>query len=426
MYALWNARDYLTGKELEIDVPTGPPNGMPSRSPSCVMVQAELKDKDKQSTAEIPIVFYSADAHYSLAKTVALEQIQTFYQAGTRLYPGQCPLEGDWPYEVPTTNGTVHIVKLKKLVTFFTAKGHPAIVVFNYGSTFKGAYDDVETAGREIMEELESNQGGLYNHFYVHYEDQPPKVVKRLKVWIHVDGALAASYMPFLEMAYKHGKTDKMGPIFDFRLPFVCSINTSGHKWMGSPWACGIFMTRSKLVLKPPSNPHYVGSPDTTFAGSRNALSPVILWNYISTHSYDSQVEGVLRCFDRVQYIQAELLKLEKEHGNLFVERTDLALTIRFKRPNDRIVQKYSLGTETVREYDGNGELVAVRVYAHMFVMQSTTEKHMADFLKDLRTDPEPFPAQPAVSALTLPRQSLGRLRSKPLMNVPTGGHGFF
>ena len=35
--------------------------------------------------------------------------------------------------------------------------------------------------------------------------------------WIHVDGALGASYMPFLQMAYNQGCTDiKPGPIFDF------------------------------------------------------------------------------------------------------------------------------------------------------------------------------------------------------------------
>ena len=35
--------------------------------------------------------------------------------------------------------------------------------------------------------------------------------------WIYVDGALGASYMPFLQMAYHQGYTDiKPGPIFDF------------------------------------------------------------------------------------------------------------------------------------------------------------------------------------------------------------------
>ena len=147
--------------------------------------------------------------------------------------------------------------------------------------------------------------------------------------------------MNFLEMAHKHGETDKVGPVFDFRLPFVCSITTSDHKWMCSPWPCGVFMTRSKLVLKPLSIPDYVGYPDTTFAGSRSALSPLILWNYISTHPYDDQVKAVLRCFDYLQYISDELHKMESEPGELKIETTPLALTIRFKKPNPQIIRDF-------------------------------------------------------------------------------------
>ena len=51
------------------------------------------------------------------------------------------------------------IEKLTALITFFTGKGHPAIVVFNYGSTFKGAYDDVEKAGEAIMKEPSNQEG---------------------------------------------------------------------------------------------------------------------------------------------------------------------------------------------------------------------------------------------------------------------------
>ena len=460
MYGLWNARDYLSGKELIVNMPTAQPKSKTARAPSCFMVQAELEDKSKQKAAEIPIAFYSEDAHYSLTKTVALLQILTFYQAAHTLYPDEkCPLEGykEWPHEVPAMQGpdgvsshfgpgAVDIKKLAQLVGFFTSKGHPAIVILNYGSTFKGAYDNVEEAGNKIMEELKKQpvmQPGddpLHHYFYVNYEDQPRRHVKRLRVWIHVDGALGATFMPFLEMAYRHGKTtlEKLGiksgdeledvkkfPAFDFRLPFVCSINTSGHKWPGSPWACGIFMTRSKLVVKPPTNSEYVGSPDTTFAGSRNAFSPLILWNYISTHSYDDQVEAVLRCLDRVDYIFEELRKLQQYHGDLWVEKSPLSLTIRFKKPNDQIIQKYSLGTDTLRDYDENGSIIKQHIYAHIFIMQTTTEKQISDFLADLQNDPNPFPAQETTAIKPAAPLALGKLISKPLMLWPTDGRGY-
>ena len=425
MYGLWTARDYVSGKDLAIDVPL---DSNPDYITECAMIQAGPVAPTNMNALE-PVIFYSEDAHYSLPKTVALEQIKTFYQVGSEKYPDECPLpgyQGNWPCEVPSTDGpfgpgTVDSEKLTALVSFFTGKGHPAIVVFNYGSTFKGAYDDVEKTGEAIMKEVAKQPGGLYNTFEVNYDDGTKETFQRLKVWVHVDGALGASFMNFLEMAHIHGMTDKVGPVFDFRLPFVCSITTSGHKWMGSPWPCGVFMTRSKLVLKPPSIPDYVGSPDTTFAGSRSALSPLILWNYISTHPYDDQVKAVLRCFDYLQYISDELHKLESEHGDLKIEITPLALTIRFKKPNHRIIEKYSLGTETAIGLDSYGNKVKF-TYAHLFVMQSTTKEQINEFLEDLRSDKEPFPPQKTTERRLVVRKPLGY---KCLMSVPVRGRGY-
>ena len=424
MYGLWTARDYVSGKDLAIDVSLEPsPKG-----DTCAMIQATPIHPSNNNALE-PVIFYSEDAHYSLPKTVALEQIKTFYQVGSEKYPDECPLPGyqGWPYEVPSTDGpfgpgTVDSEKLKALVTFFTGKGHTAIVVFNYGSTFKGAYDDVEKAGEAIMKEVAQQPGGLYNTFEVNYDDGTKETFQRLKVWVHVDGALGASFMNFLEMAHKHGETDKVGPVFDFRLPFVCSITTSGHKWMGSPWACGVFMTRRKLVLKPPSIPNYVGSPDTTFAGSRNAFSPLILWNYISNHSYDDQVKAVLKCFDDLQYISDELHKMESVPGELKIETTPLALTIRFKRPNDQIIRAYSLGTETVTYFDSSGKKGQF-IYAHLFVMQSTKKDQIESFLEALRADPDPFPSQE--EHVPLQRLAVRKPLAKYLMSMPIQGRGY-
>lgn len=440
MYGLWNARDYLSGKALVIDVVGAQSKSKTGREPACFLVQAELEDIDKQKNAEIPIAFYSEDAHYSLAKTVALEKILTFYEAAQTLYSkDQCPLEGytEWPFEVPSKGGpfgpgTVDIDKLVKLVTFFTSKGHPAIVILNYGSTFKGAYDDVKEVGKRINAELEKD-GGLYNTFHVNYSDKSTIPIERLRVWIHVDGALGASFMPFLEMAIKHKKIlpEKFAdpsiqkfPEFDFRLPFVCSINTSGHKWPGSPWTCGIYMTRSKLVLKPPSIPNYVGSPDTTFAGSRNAFSPLILWNYISKHPIDGQVEAVVKCLNLVNYVSEEIRKLEKKPGDLWVEQSPLALTIRFRRPNDAIVERFSIGTETVRKYDENGTLTEQRVYAHIFIMQTTSDEQIANFLAALQSDGA-FPIQETIKPVRAPADVLRKLTSHRLVLLPSSGRGY-
>ena len=124
MYDLWTARDYLSGKELEIDVPL---ESKPDDPEACAMIQAEPVAPTNEN-ALVPVAFYSEDSHYSLPKTMALEQIKTFYQLGIKKYPRECPLPGSqgiWPHEVPATDGpfgpgTVDIEKLKVLVSFFT------------------------------------------------------------------------------------------------------------------------------------------------------------------------------------------------------------------------------------------------------------------------------------------------------------------
>ena len=131
--------------------------------------------------------------------------------------------------------GTVDIQALKGLVDFFTSKGHPILVIFNYGTTFKGAYDDVKAAGEALLPVLQKN--GMYERT-LHLKDA---TIIRRGFWFHIDGALGAAYAPFLQMAYKNGLTDnEPPPIFDFQLDFVSSIVTSGHKWIGVPWPCGI------------------------------------------------------------------------------------------------------------------------------------------------------------------------------------------
>ena len=54
-------------------------------------------------------------------------------------------------------SGSIDIDALAKLVDFFTARGHPVFIIINYGSTFKGSYDDVELVGETLMPILKKN-----------------------------------------------------------------------------------------------------------------------------------------------------------------------------------------------------------------------------------------------------------------------------
>ena len=334
---------------------------------------------------KMPVLFYSEDTHYSHIKAAQAVDIPTFFQVGMEKYPRENPLNPDkeWPPEVPSKDGplgpgSVDIDALAKLVDFFTAKGHPIYIILNYGTTFKGSYDPVEAVGEKLVPILKKNH--MYDSYYereIVMEDGRRE--KRRGFWIHVDGALGATYMPFLEMAAKNGLRNDLepGPTFDFRLDFVASIVTSGHKWIGAPWPCGIYMTRNKYRIKPPDNtPSIIQSPDTTFAGSRNAVTSALLWTYISTHSYDTQVERALHCLDVARYTYKKLKELEKDLGvDLWVAHSHkYALTVHFRKPKDEIVYKYTLSNEQML-VDGKEH----RAYSHVYLIgQTWVNKYVA------------------------------------------------
>ncbi len=139
-------------------------------------------------------------------------------------------------------------------------------------------------------------------------------------------------------------------------------------------------MTKVKFQLRPPDSPEYLGSQDTTFAGSRNGFSAMILWDYLAKNSYSTQIDKALRGQSMAQYAYHKLQKLEQElQQELWVAYTPLALTVRFKRPKDEIVFKYSLSGENLYV---NGE---ERQYAHIFTMPHVTRHLIKKLINDLR-----------------------------------------
>ena len=128
----------------------------------------------------------------------------------------------------------------------------------------------------------------------------------------------------------------------------------------------------------------------------------------------------MLECLGRVNYIFDEIEKLEGKHGHLFVEKSPLALTVRFKAPVKKVIEDYSLGTETVEGYDVSG-VFKKRTYAHLFIMQTTTAKQISDFLHDL--DEYGF-EEPTVKAETLAQKVL-KPTSKVLSYFPLTGRSY-
>ncbi len=407
LYGMYNARDYLAGKRLW-------------REPSGSLTYVRPLRHATNQNAYSPVAFFGEDTHYSIVKIVRALAIPTFYEIGEKQYSGQCPINGGrWPSEVPSTGGnggpgTVDLDALVKLVEFFAERGFPPLIVLNYGSTFKGAYDNVEEAGQRLMPVL--HRCGLQSRTVSYDPDDPSKVDTRTGYWIHVDGALAGTYMPFIEMAHATGRMSERGPCFDFRLPFVHSIVTSAHKWPGCPLPGGVYMTKRKFTLAPPDDPEYIGSPDSTFSGSRNALSPAFLWSYYAGTSHEQEVAKIVAAEARASYFEGKLRALAALlPGPVWVARSPSSLTIRFRKPNDAIVFKYSLSAETLA-VDGE-----VRPYVHIYVMQSATMDKLDQLLADL--------GRPGAFEFDVPETSVAHpgegARVDRIVHVPHQGRGF-
>ena len=386
VHAMWSARNYLSGKYLQARIPKdGEAAG--TAQDQCRLVQGTFSTSNSNSS--VPVVFYSKESNYSLKKAADVTNLTPFDVIGSQMYPNQNPLGGEWTEGVPCTGGdagpgSVDIDALAKLVDFFSGKGHPIMVVFNYGTTLKGSCDDVQKAGETLV--LILKQNNMYER-KVHDPNDPSSFVIHKGFWFHVDGALSATYMPFLEMAHKNGLTDiKPGPVFDFRLDFVMSIVTSGHKWVGVPWPCGVYITKSGLLLQSPDVISYMNGSDAAISVSRNAQSLILLWSYISKNAYDTEVQSVLRCLNLVSYAVQKLKELEKETGSdLWITNYEPSLAILFRRPNTNIVVKYTLACQSLCI---NGQL---RYYCRIYVMQHTTTNLIDSLIEDLRA-PDAFP----------------------------------
>lgn len=379
IYGLWSARDYLTGHSLTHPDSVDENSGVQS-------------DKHVRE----PVLLFSQESHYSIAKCAALLQLETPESLGNRLYPGLCPLGGGWPTHLPTTGGTpgpgtLDLDSLATIAAFFAQRDHPAILVLNAGTTFKGAFDDAAGAQQILSRAYASAQGGSWRAWPEGDEGD-----RRDWYWIHVDGALGAAYLPFLRMAVRHGdlpSTDAGStlPSFDFHLPQVKSLVVSTHKWIGAPWPGGVYLTRNSHRLAPPPFPQYVGAPDTTLAGSRNGHSAVVLWDYLARNSYADQIRDAVGALHLAQYAERRLREIQEGRDDgldLWVGRSPWSLSVWFRRPSPAVVKRAGLATQTLDLGDEQRE------YVHFFVMRQTPRSRIDALLEDLAR-PEAFSQGP-------------------------------
>ncbi|MBP6563584.1 MAG: hypothetical protein KA214_08945 [Neisseriaceae bacterium] len=369
LYAIRNARDYLNGKVLAVDTAS---RKQKMHRGFFHQGHAQGRRLEHSETAYEPVLFFSRATHYSIDKIKDILQFDTFSELGRRLYPNDCPLGGEWPEHVPTyADDAIHLEDLYRLVTFFAEKGHPIAVNFNYGTTFRGAYDNIQAASARIIEILAAH-GMAERVLKVNINGQTV-CSKRTGYWFHVDGALGAAYGPFFEMIQADDPSFKIPPQFDFRNP-IHSIAMSGHKEIGAPWPCGIYMTKTKYLLNF-SNVSYIGSQDSTLSGSRNGFSALILWHYLSRHSHLDQKNKLLGLLAMADYAEQQLRTVTTPANIEWrVQRAENALSVLFRKPNEALVSKYSLSTEYEEGFD----------YAHLFAMAHVTKATIDALVADL------------------------------------------
>lgn len=401
IYGLFNARDYLKGRMLIEDKEAEAKNNAllarGKEAPEKRFVYVNPLDDPDNPNQWKPIVFYSEDVHYSVVKAVRVLELTTFAQEGNTNFKGQCPIteNGEWPDEVPSHNhdesplsGTIKVRDLEQLVGFFVKRGYPPLIVLNLGSTWKGAYDDVPAVNQMLKRlRLDPDFHWLWDR-PVEYERGYTD--HRRGFWVHVDAALGGPFLPFIEMAYNRDEIDKKGPVFDFRNETVMSIGCSLHKWIGAPFPSGIYMTRTGYQLMPPDTAGYIGSADTTLGGSRSGLAPIVFWDYLSRMSYEDNMRKALDTEKVSGYLEGRLrdleAKLQGKFGpqvDLWIARSHLALTVRFRLVNPTISYKWTVDSERLWVPISPTEK-QLRSYSHVFVMHSMTEERVDAFIEDI------------------------------------------
>lgn len=156
-------------------------------------------------------------------------------------------------------------------------------VVPTFGVTFTLEYENVKSIS-DALDQLQKEKG--------------------LDIPIHVDGASGGFIAPFIQKDI----------IWDFRLPRVKSINTSGHKFGLSPLGVGWVVWREKTDLPEDLifNVNYLGGNMPTFALNFSRPGGQIIAQYFNflRHGRDGYARIQQACLDHGIYIAEEIKKL--------------------------------------------------------------------------------------------------------------------
>jgi histidine decarboxylase len=231
------------------------------------------------------ILFYSEDTHYSVSKIQRCLQIRSIMIRST-------------------PSGAMDLADLRE--TLKIHRDTPPIILLNVGTTMKGAIDDL--AGiQAILKDL------AIHNFY-----------------LHADAALHGMILPFVDSPPKWNIGDG-----------AHSLSISGHKMVGSPMPCGVAIAMRANVERISRSVEYVGSVDTTITGSRNGLTPLILWYTIRSLGTVGLRDRIRGCLETADYAVKRL----NDAGCNAWKNPNSPIVV-FDRPPAAIVDRWQLATQ--------------------------------------------------------------------------------
>lgn len=258
------------------------------------------------------MVYFSQDTHYSVTKNVHFLKMRHIMIRSQE-------------------NGEIDYEDLRE--TLKLHRDVPPIIFANIGTTMTEARDDISRI-RGIIEDL------VIPNFY-----------------IHSDAALTGVIAPFLDEP----------PPFDFT-DGADSISISGHKFLGSPIPCGIVMALKSNVDRIARSIAYIGNLDTTVTGSRNGLTPLILWQAIRSLGKEGLAQRVKDAILMTDYAESEM----KARG-IEVRRNKSAITLCFPAPGIEVIERWQLATN--------------RGLSHIILVPGLSRSRLDEFISEVAHD---------------------------------------
>jgi histidine decarboxylase len=208
-----------------------------------------------------------------------------------------------------------------------------AIVLATIGTTLTEAVDDVRQIGRALAE------CGVRRYY------------------IHADGALSA--IPL-------AASSTLPPAFGIHSRGADSISISGHKFLGTPFPCGVLITRAAHRGLVPRLAGYTGSSEPTLTSSRSGHAALILWHRLRSLG----LEGLRRRAEQTRACAEHAEHLLRGVGWEAWRSQPYACTVVLRAPPQRVLQRWPLPT-----LDG---------WAHLVCTPGVTRQRIERFVAEL------------------------------------------